>query len=324
MNFKNSVRRKLNIENIMAILPVVLLVGIFSVFAIIYPPFSSLRNIMGIVRISMVLLLVAIGETFPILMGSIDLSVGAMLGCCAVVAAYFFPGGGFWMIFLAIAVGLISGFVNGLLIVLLKLPSFIITLAMMYVYIGIATGLTKGYNIPIRNRDFANISTGEIIPGIPNVVIWGSIVFLIFLFISYRTKVGRYILAIGSNEESMKTMGVKVNKYRLIAFVFSGLLTGIASVLLASYLSMAPSRLGDRYLFNTLIAVIVGGTSIMGGSGGLIRTLIGVLLICTFDNGMALIGAGSNVQNIAKGILLIVAISLVVLSHKRDKILLTK
>jgi len=136
--------------------------------------------------------------------------------------------------------------------------------------------------------------------------------------------VGRYILAIGSNEESVKKMGINTNKYRIIAFMFSGLLVGIASVLLSSYLGMAPSRLGDKYLFNTLIAVVVGGTSIMGGSGGLMKTLIGVLLISMFDNGMSLIGSTSNVQNIAKGILLIAAISLVMLPHRRGRLLLTK
>jgi len=136
--------------------------------------------------------------------------------------------------------------------------------------------------------------------------------------------VGRYILAIGSNEESVKKMGINTNKYRIIAFTFSGLLVGIASVLLSSYLGMAPARLGDKYLFNTLIAVVVGGTSIMGGSGGLLKTLIGVLLISMFDNGISLIGSTSNVQNIAKGILLIAAISLVMLPHRRGRLLLTK
>jgi ribose transport system permease protein/putative xylitol transport system permease protein len=195
---------------------------------------------------------------------------------------------------------------------------------MMYVYVGIATGLTNGYNISIRNRDFAWISTGQMIEGIPNVIIWAFIVFAVFVFISRKTVVGRYILAIGSNEESVKKMGINTNKYRIIAFTFSGLLVGIASVLLSSYLGMAPARLGDKYLFNTLIAVVVGGTSIMGGSGGLLKTLIGVLLISMFDNGMSLIGSTSNVQNIAKGILLIAAISLVMLPHRRGRLLLTK
>ncbi|WP_333641873.1 ABC transporter permease [Mesotoga prima] len=321
---KNLFKKGLKAENLIEVLPYLLLVGIFVVFAILYPPFSRIRNITGILTVSSVFLLVAAGETFPILMGSIDLSVGAMLSSCAIVAAYFFPQGGLGMIVLAIVVGFLSGLVNGLLVVLLKLPSFIVTLAMMYVYVGIATGLTNGYNISIRNRDFAWISTGQMIEGIPNVIIWSLIVFAVFVFISRKTVVGRYILAIGSNEESVKKMGINTNKYRIIAFTFSGLLVGIASVLLSSYLGMAPARLGDKYLFNTLIAVVVGGTSIMGGSGGLLKTLIGVLLISMFDNGMSLIGSTSNVQNIAKGILLIAAISLVMLPHRRGRLLLTK
>ena len=321
---KNLLKKGLKTENLIEVLPYLLLVGIFVFFAISYPPFARIRNITGILTVSSVFLLVAAGETFPILMGSIDLSVGAMLSSSAIVAAYFFPQGGLGMIVLAIVVGFLSGLVNGLLVVLLKLPSFIVTLAMMYVYVGIATGLTNGYNISIRNRDFAWISTGQMIEGIPNVIIWSLIVFAVFVFISRKTVVGRYILAIGSNEESVKKMGINTNKYRIIAFTFSGLLVGIASVLLSSYLGMAPARLGDKYLFNTLIAVVVGGTSIMGGSGGLMKTLIGVLLISMFDNGMSLIGSTSNVQNIAKGILLIAAISLVMLPHRRGRLLLTK
>lgn len=272
----------------------------------------------------MVFLLVAAGETFPILMGSIDLSIGTMLSSSSIVAAYLFPYGGPWMIVVAIAMGLISGIVNGSLIVALRLPSFIVTLAMMFAYRGIATSLTSGYNINIRSRTFSWISTGEIIPGVPNILLWGIIVFVIFVIISTRTKIGRYIYAIGGNESAVKRMGINVDKYRIIAFAFSGLLNGIACVLLSSYLGMAPARLGDKYLFNGLTAVIVGGTSIFGGIGGLMRTLIGVLLIGVFDNGMNLIGVDSRGQDIAKGILLIAAISVTIFSQKRGKIKLTK
>ncbi len=324
MALKKIFKHWFRTENIVIALPYMLLAIMFLTFTILYPPFSRIRNITGILTVSTVFLLVAAGETFPILMGGIDLSVGAMLSSSAIIGAYFFPDGGLAMILLTITMGLVSGFANGVLIVFLKLPSFIVTLAMMYVYVGIATGLTKGYNITIRNRDFAWISSGQLIPGVPNVIIWASIIFALFVFISKKTIVGRYILAIGSNEESMKKMGINVQKYRIIAFTFSGLLTGFASVLLSSYLSMAPARMGDKYLFNTLIAVVVGGTSIMGGSGGLMKTLVGVLLISMLDNGMSLLGVTSNIQNITKGVLLIAAISLVVLSQKRGQILLTK
>jgi len=257
-------------------------------------------------------------------MGGIDLSIGTMLSSSSIVAAYLFPYGGPWMILVAIAMGLISGIVNGSLIVALRLPSFIVTLAMMFAYRGIATSITSGYNINIRSRSFSWISTGEIIPGVPNIIIWGVIVFIIFLIISKRTKIGRYIYAIGGNEDAVKRMGINVDKYRIIAFAFSGLLNGVACVLLSSYLGMAPARLGDKYLFNGLTAVIVGGTSIFGGIGGLMRTLIGVLLIGVFDNGMNLIGVDSRGQDIAKGVLLIIAVSVTILSQKRGKIILTK
>jgi ribose transport system permease protein len=311
-------------ERFVAVLPYLLVFILFLVFTALYPSFANIRNITGILTVSMVFLLVAAGETFPILMGSIDLSIGTMLSSSSIVAAYLFPYGGPWMIVVAIAMGLISGIVNGSLIVALRLPSFIVTLAMMFAYRGIATSLTSGYNINIRSRTFSWISTGEIIPGVPNILLWGIIVFVIFVIISTRTKIGRYIYAIGGNESAVKRMGINVDKYRIIAFAFSGLLNGIACVLLSSYLGMAPARLGDKYLFNGLTAVIVGGTSIFGGIGGLMRTLIGVLLIGVFDNGMNLIGVDSRGQDIAKGILLIAAISVTIFSQKRGKIKLTK
>jgi ribose transport system permease protein len=311
-------------ERFVAVLPYLLVFILFLIFTALYPSFANIRNITGILTVSMVFLLVAAGETFPILMGSIDLSIGTMLSSSSIVAAYLFPYGGPWMIVVAIAMGLISGIVNGSLIVALRLPSFIVTLAMMFAYRGIATSLTSGYNINIRSRTFSWISTGEIIPGVPNILLWGIIVFVIFVIISTRTKIGRYIYAIGGNESAVKRMGINVDKYRIIAFAFSGLLNGIACVLLSSYLGMAPARLGDKYLFNGLTAVIVGGTSIFGGIGGLMRTLIGVLLIGVFDNGMNLIGVDSRGQDIAKGILLIAAISVTIFSQKRGKIKLTK
>ena len=314
---------KPNSEWFVVALPYLLVILLFLTFTVLYPRFANLRNITGMLTVASVLLLVACGETFPILMGSIDLSVGAMLSSSAIVAAYFFPYGGPGMILVALAMGISSGLLNGALIVALKLPSFIVTLAMMYVYYGIATALTSGYNINIRSRAFSWISTGQIIPGVPNVIIWALVVFVVFVFISEKTKTGRYIYAIGGNEDAVRRMGINVNKYRILAFTFSGLLNGVACILLSSFLGMAPARLGDKYLFNSLIAVVIGGTSIMGGAGGLRRTVIGVLLIVIFDNGMNLMGVDSRIQAIGKGLLLLVAVFFTVLSSRRAKIVLT-
>jgi ribose transport system permease protein len=321
---KTQLKTFVRSERFAELMPYFLVLILFLVFTALYPSFANIRNIRGILTVSMVFLLVAAGETFPILMGSIDLSIGTMLSSSSIVAAYLFPYGGPWMIIVAIAMGLASGIVNGSLIVALRLPSFIVTLAMMFAYRGIATSITSGYNINIRSSAFSWISTGEIIPGVPNILLWGVIVFVIFVIISKKTRTGRYIYAIGGNENAVKRTGINVDKYRIIAFGFSGLLNGVACVLLSSYLGMAPARLGDKYLFNGLTAVIVGGTSIFGGIGGLMRTLIGVLLIGVFDNGMNLIGVDSRGQDIAKGVLLVIAVSVTILSQKRGKIILTK
>ena len=304
--------------------PYVLLIVLFLVFTAIYPSFARIRNIVGILTVSSVFLLVAAGATFPILMGSIDLSIGTMLSSSAIVAAYLFPDGGVGFMVTAIMMGLVSGIANGSLIVALRLPSFIVTLAMMFAFRGIATAITGGYNIDIRSNAFSLISSGRIIPGVPNVILWGSIVFVVFLLISTKTKTGRYIYGIGGNEDAIRKMGVNVDRYRIMAFAFSGLLNGVASLLLSSYLGMAPARLGDKYLFNGLTAVILGGTSVFGGEGGLVRTLVGVLLLAMFDNGTNLIGFDERGQYIVKGVLIILAISLSSLTKERGKLRLTK
>lgn len=311
-------------ENLPVVVPYVLLIVLFLVFTAIYPPFARVRNLMGILTVSSVFLLVASGETFPILMGSIDLSIGTMLSSSAIVAAYLFPEGGVGFMTTAILMGLVSGIANGSLIVVLRLPSFIVTLAMMFAYRGIALDITGGYNIDIRSPAFSLISSGRIIPGVPNVILWGLIVFVIFLLISTKTKIGRYIYGIGGNEDVIKKMGINVDRYRITAFAFSGLLNGVASLLLSSYLGMAPARLGDKYLFNGLTAVILGGNSVFGGEGGLFRTLVGVLLLGMFDNGTNLIGFDERGQYIVKGALIILAISLSSLTKERGKLRLTK
>jgi len=316
---------RIGADQLIVILPYALIAVLFTIFAILHPRFANFRNVTGMLTIASVLLLVAAGETFVILMGSIDLSIGAMLSSSAIMAAYFFPYGGWETVVAAIGLGLVSGLINGCLIVWLRLPSFIITLAMMFAYKGIATALTSGYNIAIRSNQFSAIAHGELIPGVPNIILWALIAFVIFWYVSERTRAGRYIYALGGNEPAVRTMGISANRYRVLAFAMSGLLNGIACVLLSSFLGMAPARLGDRYLFNALIAVVIGGTSIMGGAGGLRRTLIGVLVIVIFDNGAALLGIDSRMQEVAKGVLLIVAVFLTVLSAKRrGKLVLTK
>ena len=170
--------RYLKIEQIVEVLPYFIVVILFLLFTILCPSFASVRNIRGILTVSTVFLLVAAGETFPILMGSIDLSIGTMLSSSSIVAAYLFPSGGLWTIIVAIIMGLISGILNGSLVVALRLPSFIVTLAMMFAYRGLSTSLTSGYNINIRSSSFAWISNGEIIPGVPNIILWGAMVFV--------------------------------------------------------------------------------------------------------------------------------------------------
>ena len=288
--------------------PYILIVLLIILFSALSPAFRTYRNVIEILVLASIFLMLATGETFPVLIGSIDLSVGSMIVGSGIVAATIDPSGGFITVVLMLVLGLIIGIINGSITVFLKLPSFIVTLATSFILSGIGIALTKGYCIGIRSRQFSWIATGNLIDGVPNVILWALIVYFVFVYINERTKFGRYLFAIGGDEDVAARMGINVDKYRIIAFALSGLLTGFATLFLSSKLGVVSGRLGPSYLFNALIAVVVGGTPLSGGIGGVKKTFIGVLIITILENGMNLIGMDIRVQYIIKTVVLIFAV----------------
>ncbi|MBN2049702.1 MAG: ABC transporter permease [Spirochaetales bacterium] len=300
--------KKIQLETFVRYVPLLLILLLFIIFSLTSTAFIKFRNLVEILQLSSIYLLLAAGETFPVLMGSIDLSIGGIIVASGVIAATIAPYGGIGTVVLILVIALLLGMLNGLIVAFLKLPSFIVTLATWFIYAGIAIALTEGYNINIRSNQFSNISNGRFIPGIPNLILWALLIYFLFVFLSEKTKMGRYIFAIGGKEDVAARMGINVGKYKIIAFSICGLLVGAGTLLLSSRLGMASARLGSSYLFNALIAVVLGGTALSGGVGGVRKTILGVLIITMMENGMNLSGVDIRVQYIVKAAILIAGV----------------
>ncbi len=322
MVVETEIKRKFDINKMVTYVPLMVIGVLFIVFSIISPAFLKIRNIIEILQLSSIYLLLAAGETFPILMGSIDLSIGGIIVGSGVIAATIAPYGGILTVVFILLIGLLLGLINGVIVAKLKLPSFIVTLATWFIYGGIAIALTEGYNINIRSNHFSAIANGRLIPGIPNLIILALIIYFLFVFLSEKTKTGRYIFAIGGKEDVAARMGINVARYKIIAFGISGLLVGAGTLLLSSRLGMASARLGPSYLFNTLIAVVVGGTALSGGVGGVRKTILGVLIVTILENGMTLAGLDIRIQYIVKAAILIASVYVISIPERSKQVIM--
>lgn len=299
--------------------PFVMLFGLIVVFTLTTDQFMSEGNLLGnVAKNAVTLLLVALAGTFPILQQSIDLSVESIVlltGVVTVVAIAEF-GLGLLAIPIAIAVGMLAGLFNGLVFAKLKIPSFLVTLGTLSVMAGVGKIITGGSTITFRNNAIRAISNGEVF-GIPNLVLWGLLIYIGTIILAFRTKFGRYCFALGENERVVELAGAKVDRYKIYPFVLSGLLCGTAGVLLTLRISSASPNIGSGLLLPSIAAIVMGGTALTGGVGGPHRTILGVLVIAVLNNGMNLLGTDSFVQEIILGLVVVAAVAL---SIDRDKI----
>jgi ribose transport system permease protein/putative xylitol transport system permease protein len=299
--------------------PFVMLFGLIVVFTLTTDQFMSEGNLLGnVAKNAVTLLLVALAGTFPILQQSIDLSVESIVlltGVVTVVAIAEF-GLGLLAIPIAIAVGMLAGLFNGLVFAKLKIPSFLVTLGTLSVMAGVGKIITGGSTITFRNNAIRAISNGEVF-GIPNLVLWGLLIYIGTIILAFRTKFGRYCFALGENERVVELAGAEVDRYKIYPFVLSGLLCGIAGVLLTLRISSASPNIGSGLLLPSIAAIVMGGTALTGGVGGPHRTILGVLVIAVLNNGMNLLAVGSFVQEIILGLVVVAAVAL---SIDRDKI----
>ncbi len=290
------------------------LVVIFVFFAFSNPAFATLSNINGILLSTAVIGLLAVGTTFVIITAGIDLSIGTGVTLTSVLTAYAMKNLGFpvWLgILVGVGTGALIGLINGLNITFLQLPPFIATLAMMLIAKGLAlviSGTAPIYVSGIGN--FEAVALGSIIPrwNTPNAVVILFVSAVIASFVLNRTILGRYTFSIGSNEEATAISGINVRKWKIIVYVVGGIFIGMAGVVLTSRLGSAQPALGQGYELEAIAAVIIGGTSLFGGRGSILGTVIGALILSVLINGLRIMSIQQEWQPVVVGLVIVFAV----------------
>lgn len=291
------------------------LVVLIVVFALINPDtFLSIGNIRTILDQAATPLIVGVGATLVVLMGAIDLSVEGLMGAAGMAFILTTAnsrgstdlGAGAFVI--GIAVGAVLGMIAGLIHTKLKVPSFIVTLGFWFVGLGVGTVLFGTETIPQLPDGGIKTWANTNLLGLPNSFWLAVLVVALGWVISRYTKLGRSAYAIGDNEDVARNNGIAVNRIKLYIFALAGACTGIAGILATMRLGLGSPGVGGGVLFVTVAAVVIGGTSLGGGRGGVLRTMLGVLMLTVLTNGLILSGVDSSVQSGVSGAVLIVAI----------------
>ena len=297
-------------DNLGIILALVAMILFLYVYPKTHNTFLTTNNIFNVLRQSATNLMLACGMTMVIILGGIDLSVGSIIAMSGVLGAAAVVWHGLPEIvgiLIAILSGVIFGLLNGLVIAKTKIPPFIVTLASMNIAKGIAYVYSEGKPIRCMTDAWKFLGAGNV-AGIPTPVITMCVVFIIAVLFLNRTKIGRHIYAVGGNETAAKFSGINTAKVKFVVFSFSGLMAGLAGITIASRLYSGTCTSGDGAEMDAIAAVVVGGTSMSGGSGKLGGTLIGVLIIGILNNGLNLMGVNSDWQYIIKGAVILLAV----------------
>jgi ribose transport system permease protein len=305
------------------VLPFAVVSVLVIAFSVSTDAFLSFRNLTAVASQASILLLASTGATFVILMGSIDLSVGAivLLVGAVVVTSINSLDLGFSATFIGVLLGTLLGLTNGIVFALGMIPSFVVTLGGLSVFTGLALELLEGRALQYNSPAFDELAIGQLVPHFPNVALIAIILWAVMALVCSKTRFGRYMYVIGGGEAVARTSGVPVVRYKIYAFMLSGALAGIAGTLAVARVGAAGPTLGTDLLLNSLAAVVVGGTSLSGGVGGVHRSLLGVLIITILDDGLNLLGVNQYLQMIIKGAVVITA---VLASQDRSKMVIVK
>jgi ribose transport system permease protein len=292
---------------------VILLVGTFaSPFFLIDFRTGEIRwgNIVNILVQSSVIGILAVGMTYVILTGGIDLSVGSVIGLAGVAAATFQDFGPPAMVVAGIATGFTVGVVNGLLVTVGRVVPFIATLAMLTIARGLALTLTGASPLRITERDFVQIGAGYLGGVIPYVVIIAAVAVFLGWFGLNRVTFGRRVYAVGGNREAARLSGIPVRRTIFLVYVISGLCAGIAAVLVTARTATAQPSAGQGYELDAIAAVVVGGVSLFGGRGSIVGTVFGVLILTIITNIFVLQNLSFDAQLVIKGVIILAAVML--------------
>ncbi len=296
------------------------LVALSVLLALLTPHFLTVSNLLNVLEQTSINAVIAVGMTFVILTGGIDLSVGSIVALSGIALATALESGApFPLAILAgLGVGALAGLVNGLLITRGRLPPFIATLGMMSVARGLALMATDGRPVSGFDQGFRELATGRAL-FVPAPALVAAAVYLLAGFVLARTRFGRYVYAIGGNEEAARLSGVAVRFHKTMVYAIAGLASALAAVILTARLNSAQPIAGIMYELDAIAATVIGGTSLLGGSGSVAGTLVGALIMGVLRNGLNLLGVSSFLQQVVIGLVIIGAVLLDSLLKRENK-----
>ncbi|MBZ4645573.1 MAG: ribose transport system permease protein [Petroclostridium sp.] len=297
------------------------LILLFIVFSIASPNFAKFDNIVGILLATAVNGVLAVGITFVIITSGIDLSIGTVMTFSAVMTGVFIT---FWKLPIpvgvlgGILVGALCGCINGTAVAKMKIPPFIATLGMMMVTKGLS--LVVSGTKPIYFTDtpmFTKISMGTV-GGIPNAVLIFFAAAIIASVMLSKTVLGRYTFALGSNEEAARLSGINVDRWKIAIYALGGTFAGLAGVMMASRLNSAQPALGAGYEMDAIAAAVIGGTSLSGGEGSILGTVIGAFVITVLTNGLRILSVPQEWQTVVTGVIVIGAVYMDIIRRRKS------
>jgi len=301
--------------------------GVFIVFAIIAPNFMTAGNLISMAKHSAIWAILAVGMTYVIIGGGIDLSVGSVAGLCGMLAGglifeglqlqlfgviiYFHT---LVIILIVLLIGVLLGSINGLLVTKLGVAPFIATLGLLYMARGFALLRSGGKTFPnlvgdpaLGNTGFPRLGSGTFL-NIPLVVWIAIFIGIIAAYVSRKTPIGRHVFAVGGNEDAAKLSGIRVNRVKMATYMFSGFTAALTGLILASQLVASHPATGESYELTAIAAVVLGGTSLSGGRGSVGGSIVGALILGVLNDGLVMVGVSSFWQTVIKGLVVILAV----------------
>ncbi|WP_426323239.1 ABC transporter permease [Microbacterium sp. E-13] len=290
--------------------PIAIVPILVAVFTALNPRFLYPENLLNIVSAASVLMVLAVAQTFVILMGSIDLSVGSVVTLTGVVGALAVEEHGAVGLLAVPLIGLAAGAINGTLFAYVKLPSFLVTLGTLYAFNGVSLFISNGASTPLPvGAPLAGVFSGTTL-GLPTIFLWALIVLILAIIVLRFTRFGRFTYVLGGGEAVGRLSGVPVQWQKFRVFLLAGVLASFGGMLLMFRINGSGPDMGESFLLPTIAAVVMGGTPLTGGVGGPLRTVLGVLIITILTNGMTLANVHPFLQIVIQGVVVIVAVAI--------------
>ncbi len=277
----------------------------------------SLKNIQTILSLAGIPMIICLAIHQVVVIGGMDLSTEGVISLCAVISGFLIRNPftrydlGFWVIPVALLIGGLAGLISGILNTKVRMPSFIATLGVWWAAQGLSVIIGRGNAVKMLDPRFQNITNGELL-GVPNTIIIAAVVFAILWIVQRMTKLGKYMYAIGGDEALARQAGIKVDRIKIVVFVITGCLYGLAALMLLARLASSNPRTGNGLMFPAMTAVAVGGVSLSGGIGGALNAVFGTLIVTALNNGMVLMKISPYIQSAVNGIVLIGAVALTI------------